>query len=157
MTFAPDFLFYRDGRPLDLAPPDDFWDAMKQEAHDMYVQRQLTYPGFAAKGRMTHADAEREIRVARAIAEDWGALPRSPAFPVASWADIVHGLRREIALRRKFWPPRVEAGQMPALDADRRTLLLEQWHDLLWHLRHTPAAIAARAAAAQVLATRIAA
>lgn len=157
MTFAPDFQFYRDGRALDLAPPDDFWDAMKQEAHDMHVHRSLTYPGMAAKGRMSHADAERELRIARAIAEDWGAAPRSPGFPIATWAEMVHGLRREIAIRRKLWPRRVEAGQMPALDADRRTLLLEQWHDLLWHLPYNQAAIAARAAAAQALAMRAAA
>ena len=151
MTFAPDFAFYRDDRPLDASPPDGFWSAMKQEAHDTYVQRTLTYPGLVTKGRMARADADRELRVARAIAEDWNAIPASPGFPIATWSEMVHALRREISLRRKFWPPRVNAGQMDGAEAERRLLLVEQWHDLLWHSGCSDA-VAARAATAVALA-----
>lgn len=145
MTFAADFAFYRDGRAIGGCPPDDFWPAMKQEALDMLNQRLLTYPGMVTKSRMSRADADRELRVARAIAEDWQAAPWSPGFPIATWAEMVHCLRREIALRRKFWPQRVAAGHLDADEAERRQLLLERWHDLLWHSGRADA-VAARAA-----------
>lgn len=145
MTFAPDFAFYRDDRELDASPADSFWDAMKAEAHATFTERQSAYPSMVAKGRMSRADADRELRVARAIAEDWGALPHSAGFPIASWAEIVHALRREITRRRKFYPERVAAKRMDPADAERRVMLLEIWHDLVWHSSH-PDAVAARAA-----------
>ena len=145
MTFSPTFAFYRDDRPLAQAPGYKFWPAMKQEAKDMLSQRLVTYPGLVAKSRMSRADCDRELRAARAIAEDWQAAPYSAGFPIATWAEMIHCLRREISLRRKFWPPRVDAGQLDAAEAERRTLLLETWHDLLWHSGH-PDAVAARAA-----------
>jgi hypothetical protein len=150
MTFSPDFAFYRDDRPIGSVPDADFWTAMKQEARDMLNQRSLTYPGLVAKSRMSRADCDRELRVARAIAEDWAAVEASPGFPIATWSEMIHCLRREISLRRKFWPPRVEAKQIDGAEADRRILLLEQWHDLLWHSGHRDA-VAARAAVALVL------
>lgn len=145
MTFSPAFSFYRDDRALDQAPAVDFWPAMKQEARDMLGQRLVTYPGLVAKARMDRADCDRELRVARAIAEDWQAAHYSPGFPIATWSEMIHCLRREITLRRKFWPQRVEAGQLDAAEVDRRILLLEQWHDLLWH-SGCAEAVAARAA-----------
>lgn len=150
MTFSPDFAFYRDDRPLGRSPDADFWSAMKAEARDMLNQRSLTYPGLVTKSRMSRAECDRELRVARAIAEDWRAAEASPGFPIATWGEMVHCLRREISLRRKFWPGRIEAKQLDADVADRRILLLEQWHDLLWHNGH-PDAVAARAATAAAL------
>lgn len=146
MTFAADFAFFRNDRPLGVSPEPGFWSAMKQEALDTLNQRMLTYPGRVAKSRMSRADCDRELRVARAIAEDWGAVPHSPGFPIATWSEMVHCLRREITLRRKYYPQRVAAGQMDAGEAERRLLLIEQWHDLLW-LSNCTEAKAARAAA----------
>lgn len=157
MSFAPDFAFYRDDRPIGRDPPNAFWDAMKLEAHQLFTQRQLTLPGLAAKGRIRHQDAERQIRVARANAEAWGVLPASPGFPLATWSELIHDLRHEITRRRQHYPQWVAAGQLDPAEAERRLLLLEQWHDSLWHTCNRPEAIAARAALAAAQARRPAA
>lgn len=150
MTFSPDFDFYRDGRPVDAPVPDDFWAAMRREAADELAYRTDHYPAMVKKARMKPAVATHELRVWRAIAEDWGAAPRSPGFPIATWTEMVHSLRREIALRRKFYPARVAERRLDAVAAERKLLLVETWHDLLWHARcaEARAARAATAAAA---------
>lgn len=148
MTFAHDFAFYRDDRPLGALQPDSFWSAMKAEAAQLHAARLTTFPDRVAKGRMARADADRELRIARAIAEDWGALERSPGFPIATWSEIIHGLRREITLRRQHWPQLVEARRVPADDAERRLLTLEIAHDVLWHSTNLPEARVARDALA---------
>ena len=148
MTFAHDFTFYRDDRRPGGSPPDAFWAAMKAEAAQIHAQRLSTFPDRVAKGRMARADADRELRIARAIAEDWGALEHSPGFPIATWSEIIHGLRREITMRRQRWPQLVEAKRLTAEDADRRLLTLEICHDVLWHSPSLPEARAARAALA---------
>lgn len=144
MTFAHDFAFYRDDRPLGALQPDSFWSAMKAEAAHLHAGRLTTYPDRVAKGRMSRVDADRELRIARAIAEDWGALEHSPGFPIATWTEIIHGLRREITMRRQRWPQLVGAKRIPADEAERRLLTLEIAHDVLWHSPNLPEARAAR-------------
>ena len=153
MTFSPDFAFYRDDRALGGPPDDAFWDAMKAEAGIEMDRRRDTYPKLVAKGRLSRVDADRELRVWCAIAEDWGAAQRSPGFPIATWTEMAHCLRREIALRRKFYPGWVEAGRIDAAEAEARLLLVETWHDLLWHCNH-PEAVAARAAVGRLRSER---
>lgn len=143
MTFAHDFAFYRDDRRPGGSPPDTFWAAMKAEAAQIHAQRLSTFPDRVAKGRMARADADRELRIARAIAEDWGALEHSPGFPLATWSEIIHSLRREITMRRQRWPQLVEARRLTAEEADRRLLTLEMCHDVLWHSPRLPDALAA--------------
>jgi hypothetical protein len=142
VTFDPNFRFYRDNRAADRAPPVEFWDAMRVEVGDELARRRSTYPGLIAKGRMSRADADRELRVWQAIAEDWRAAPRSAGYPIATWTEMVHALRREIALRRKFYPQWVEARRLDVDEAERKLMLVERWHDLLWHGRGADAAAA---------------
>lgn len=151
MTFDPHFAFYRDDRPLDAIPGDDFYAAMKVEVRQLLEGRASSYPDRVAKGRMPRAEADRELRVTRAIAEDWRAVDLSPGFPLATWSEMIHALRREITLRRQRWPQAVEAHRMTAEDANRRILLLETWHDVLWHSSGLPEAREARAIRARHL------
>lgn len=146
MTFSPTFLFYRDDRALDVTPPDDFWPALKVEMGRLLADRLATYPDRVAKGRMPRAEADRELRVARAIAEDQRAVNRTDGWPRATWSEMIHCLRREITLRRQRWPLAVTAGRMDPDEAERRLQLIEGWHDLLWHTSGLPEARAARAA-----------
>lgn len=134
MTFAPDFAFYRDDRPLDAEPAEEFWQAIKVEVRDMLIQRQETYPSMVAKGRMKRADADRELHLARAIAESCNRDMRTPGFPHATIEDMIHALRREISLRRQRFPQLVTAKRLDAAEAEHRLLTLEIWHDQIWHL-----------------------
>ncbi len=145
MTFDPGFAFYRDDRALDARPEDEIWPAIKAELRQLYDDRARTYPDRVAKGRMPRTDADRELRVARGMAEDAGAVARTPGLRL-TWSEIIHCLRREIAFRRRGWPAQVEARRMTAGDADRRLLLLEIWHDTLWHTSSLGEAREARAA-----------
>lgn len=145
MTFDPNFAFYRDDRQLDAHPDENFWPAMKAEIRRLYDDRARTYPDRVAKGRMPRADADREMRVARAMAEDAGAVDRTPDLR-ATWSDLIHCLRREITLRRQHWPRQVEARRLAAVDGHIRILVLEILHDVLWHTSGLPEARAARAA-----------
>ena len=84
MTFAHDFAFYRGDRHPGGWVPDEFWPAFRIESRLVYEQRRDTYPDRVTKGRMMRVDADRELRVARAIAECTGALEHSPGFPIAT-------------------------------------------------------------------------
>lgn len=156
MSFDPAFLFYRDNGPVDRDVPldDDWWKALAGEARDELARRRASYPGRVTKGRMTRAEADRELRV-------WGSVLRSIeggdyVTPVASWTEQAHALRREIALRRKFYPQWIAAGRLDADAAARGLFLVEQWHDILWHCG-LPEAIATRAGTAARAAERTAA
>ncbi|MBQ1479864.1 MAG: hypothetical protein IIZ30_07490 [Sphingomonas sp.] len=148
MTFAHDFAFYRGDRHPGGWVPDEFWPAFRIESRLVYEQRRDTYPDRVTKGRMMRVDADRELRVARAIAECTGALEHSPGFPIATWSEIIHCLRREITLRRQHWPQLVLAKRIAAMPAELRLLTLEVCHDVLWHSPSLPEARTARAALA---------
>lgn len=147
MTFDPNFAFYSDDRRLNatIDDADPFWSAMKEEAGRLYTSRVESFPGRVAKGRMSRTDADREIRIARAIAEGWGAVQRSPDAPIATVVEILHGLRREIHLRRQRWPRLVEQHRITAEEMERRILVLEICHDVMWHGSTAPEMLAARA------------
>jgi hypothetical protein len=153
VSFSADFAFHRDDRAIGGSPDDSFWDQMRKEAGDELEQRTATYPKLVAKGRLSRTDCDRELRVWRAIAEDWRAAPRSAGFPIATWTEMAHALRREINLRRTLYPRWILAGRVDSDEAERKLQLLEVWHDVLWH-SNLPEARAARQAVARILADR---
>lgn len=157
MSFDPAFHFFTDGqpadRPMDLS--DEWWSAMKIELRVELADRQRLYPARVVKGRMTRVEADKELRVWRGILQAFDVRADRPAAgPEATWTEQAHGLRREIGLRRRYYPQWVLAGRVEGAEADRKLLLLEQWHDLLWHQCSRPEAVAARADVARRLSER---
>lgn len=147
MTFDPAFIFYRDDREvLALETLGD----MATEAEAELAVRLRLYPGMIQKGRLARGDADRELRVMGAIADDLtGKLARAGAPPrgTATWTERIHCLRREILIRRADYPSYVARGIVDQATADRRLRLLESIHDMMWHMTWSDDAIAARAAA----------
>lgn len=139
MTFDPAFIFYRDAR--DVAAWETLED-MAAEAGAELAARKRLYPGMVAKGRMAQADANREIRVMAAIA-DALALRRNPITD-ATWAERVHCLRREIAMRRQLYPGWILQGSIDADTAARKLRMMESIHDMTWHGTWTDDAVAGR-------------
>lgn len=149
MSFDPTFRFYGDDGPArrDDAVDDAFWAALKREVIEELGNRQRLYPGRVAKGRMKNAEADKQLRVWRGVAQEFDrALLPPGGVGEATWTEQVHALRREISLRRHFYPQWVLAGRLDGAEADRKLRLLEQWHDILWHGSSLPEAAAARAA-----------
>lgn len=146
MTFDPAFIFYRDDREvLALETLGD----MATEAEAELAKRIRLYPGMIPKGRLSRADADRELRVMGAIADDLtGKLARAGASPrgTATWTERILCLRREILIRRNDYPLYIERGLVDRETADRRLRLLESIHDMTWHMTWSADAIAARAA-----------
>ena len=133
MTFDPHFRFYSDGHaPTGAAPDDAFWPALRRELGEEMERRRASYPKLVSKGRMNRDTADRELRVWRAIAASVAAIPATGVAP-ATWSEMVHALRREIALRRKFYPQWILDRAIDADDAERKLSLVEAWHDYLWH------------------------
>lgn len=160
MSFDPNFRFFGDGGPADrVTDMSDEWTcALKTELRAELIDRQRLYPGRVAKGRMKPVEADKELRVWRGILQSVDPAQRRPdAGCEASWTEQVHGLRREIGLRRHFYPQWILAGRVDAAEADRKLQLLEQWHDLLWHVIGTAEARTARAATAARAKERLAA
>lgn len=146
MTFDPAFIFYRDDR--EIFALETLGD-MAKEAEAELAARIRLYPGMIQKGRLARVDADRELRVMGAIADDLtGKLARAGAPPrgTATWAERIHCLRREILIRRADYPRYVERGIVDQATADRRIRLLESIHDMTWHMTWSADAIAARAA-----------
>ncbi|WP_341209832.1 hypothetical protein [uncultured Sphingomonas sp.] len=131
MSFDARFAFYSDNRRvLSTLPADDFWIALRAELIAELERRRTAYPSLVAKGRLERPVADRELRVWRSIAQSISAIE---GVGDASWSEMVHSLRREIALRRKFYPAQIADRRLSADEAARRLELIETWHDLLWH------------------------
>ncbi|GAA4216955.1 hypothetical protein GCM10022253_14430 [Sphingomonas endophytica] len=111
-------------------PADDFWIALRGELVAELGRRRAAYALLVAKGRLERPVADRELRVWRSIARSVGAIE---GMGDASWSEMIHSLRREIALRRKFYPAQIADRRLSADEAARRLELIELWHDLLWH------------------------
>jgi hypothetical protein len=146
VTFDPTFIFYRDDR--EIYALETLGD-MAKEAEAELATRIRLYPGMIQKGRLARADADRELRVMGAIADDLtGKLARAGAElrGTATWTDRILCLRREILIRRADYPRYVERGLVDQATADRRLRILESIHDMTWHMTWSEDAIAARAA-----------
>jgi len=145
-TFDFAFIFYRDDR--DVLALETLGDMAAEAEAELQIRIRL-YPGMIQKGRLSRADADRELRVMGAIADDLtGTLARAGAPPrgTASWTERIQCLRREILIRRADYPAYVERGLVDQATADLRLRLLESIHDMTWHMTWSDDAIAARAA-----------
>jgi hypothetical protein len=146
MTFDPAFIFYTTPHVEDgLETLGD----MATEAEEEYATRVRLYPGRVQKGRMSRADADRELRVMGALADALtGTRKRGDAPPrgTATWAEIIQCLRTEILKRRETYPAFVAAGHVDQATADRRLRMLESLHDMEWNMTWSREAIAGREA-----------
>ena len=92
--------------------------------------RRQVYPGRVADGRMTQAEAARQIAIAAAWAEDLRRCTSPPGpLPTAThgftWAERRAALTRELAFRARVFGRRVAEGAMTRADAAHRTACLE--------------------------------
>lgn len=147
MSFDPHFRFYRED-PQDRAGGLATFAELAAEFVEELADRRRLYPSLVAKGRMTEDAAKREIRTIAALLwlHTFPVDSRPAERPEATWTDMIHTLRREIALRRKFYPDWIVAGRIVAATAWRKLELLENIHENLWFGCGHAEAIAARGA-----------
>lgn len=145
-------------------------------------QRRKGYPARMERGLLSTTDAERGLNAFAAILADlraeeatntwhaasagtaqeadaWAALQlakanAAPLLAAFTWSQLVSALRREIAIRRKYYPQWVKAGTMNDSDARHRIERIEAVHFDWWRWgRHfmpdeiSPAGIASPGAA----------
>lgn len=125
--------------PLSLA-------IIAEELEREHASRQRTYPGRVDSARMTQDEATRQLALCQAWRADVARLdayhrgaparwqramagaaydPPPPAEHGFTWRDRVDGLRRELALRARFYPGWVAEARMTQQQADHRTACLE--------------------------------
>jgi hypothetical protein len=143
MSFDPSFRFYSDGPQQRVIPTVAI---QYQAAVDEYAQRNRHYPRRIEAGKMSQIEADKQQGVMRAIVNDLrppkdAHNPQSDAF---TWADKVHALRREIALRRRYYPTWVADGRMTAAAAREALETFEGIHENYWRWNCSPEAIEAR-------------
>jgi hypothetical protein len=97
-------------------------------------QRARLYPQRVDQGRMTAADANRELEVIAAIAEDLDRMAAIGITPPASnwfsWHDRRAAIDRELRWRRQQYPQWIESGRLGAADAEHRIACLEAIGDV---------------------------
>lgn len=142
MTFDPAFVFYRDDREVEAL---ETLDDMAAEAEAELALRQQRYPDRVRKGRMAPDDADREIRIMAALADQLSRR-RGDRRGTATWSEIIQCLRREILDRRDRYPQLVGAGRVDEAEANRKLRLIESIHDMEWNMTWHDEAKAARAA-----------
>ncbi|MCW2396195.1 MULTISPECIES: hypothetical protein [unclassified Sphingobium] len=122
---------------------------MEELARELHMRRQH-YPDRIASGKMTREDANREISIMAAIHADLAAdLLLTPGNEDAaakarreaderlapfSWRELVSCLRREIAMRRKFYPRMLATGDRSPADLRAQLERLEAAHFYYWAL-----------------------
>ncbi|MCW2391968.1 hypothetical protein [Sphingobium sp. B11D3A] len=122
---------------------------VEELARELHMRRQH-YPDRIAKGKMSREDANREISIIAAIhadlavdllltpgSEDAAAKARREAderLAPFSWRELVSCLRREIAIRRKFYPRMLSTGDRSPADLRAQLERLEAAHFLYWAL-----------------------
>lgn len=120
-------------------------------------QRRNAYPRRVQGGNMTRYDAERQIDILHAIEDDlrraealmrWGATaPVGSSMPADlrrqceradeqisrwRWSDLVNELRREIILRRRFYPAWAKKGTLDPVRARHQLERIEAVHCRYW-------------------------
>ena len=135
--------------PGSRPPADVFLLKRLAEARRELDDRRRFYPQQVAQGRMTELDMEHELRIFAAIVDDLEAARRldetgvwampgagdGPLDPEAvhqAWQAKVRALRRELAMRRNFYPKRIEQGRLTADDAAKQLERLEAVHWMYW-------------------------
>jgi hypothetical protein len=141
MTLRLDFISLSPGHPGVYAFDDR--DMLAELDRELDARRR-TYPGRIAKGGMTPAEAEREIAVMADLREDlaavlaWrlagpnGCLPLPRANARFGHEDKLHVLRREIHMRRTFYPQWVGKGRLSANAARAQLHRLEAVQARYW-------------------------
>ncbi|MCW2383341.1 hypothetical protein M2338_002906 [Sphingobium sp. B2D3B] len=122
---------------------------VEELARELNMRRQH-YPDRIASGKTTREDANREIGIMAALHADLAVdLLLTPGNEDAavkakreaderlapfSWAELVSCLRREIAMRRKFYPRMLAAGDRSPAELRAQLERLEAAHFLYWAL-----------------------
>lgn len=102
--------------------------AVLAECSRELAQRRGFYPGRVAEARMTQAEADHQLALAAAWAEDaqriaasdYTPAPLAPATHGMTWHARREGLRRELHLRARVYPARVAEMRMTQAEADHR-------------------------------------
>lgn len=122
-------------------PPERFHHALPATTEQIAAElareldmRRKVYPGRIADARMTQGEADHELAIAAAWAEDlrrcttpskaFGEPLPDPAHSL-TWAQRRHGLARELAFRARVFGRRVAEGAMEPAEAAHRTACLE--------------------------------
>lgn len=122
---------------ISTRPPFDVeHDELAAELEAELADRRAFYGRQVAKGKMLQADADRHIDLLAAIRDDLSFARADGRWLGArhGWDAKVRELRRELAIRRSYWPRRIAAPADP-LDqatAARRMECLEAVHFKYW-------------------------
>lgn len=105
------------------------WDWLREQAERRLAQREARYPDLVAAGKLAEAEAERGLRIMRAIVADW----QFATFLEGEPGDDATPLEksRELAALVTDWRAHVEK----APDDEQRIETLEAVETLLWHQR----------------------
>ncbi|MCW2410849.1 MULTISPECIES: hypothetical protein [unclassified Sphingobium] len=122
---------------------------VEELARELHMRRHH-YPDRIASGKMTREGANREISIMAAIHADLAAdLLLTPGTEDAAakarreaderlasfgWGELVSCLRREIAMRRKFYPRMLATGDRSPADLRAQLERLEAAHFYYWAL-----------------------
>lgn len=119
--------------------------AMKAELERELGEQRRYYPGMVGKGRLDPQEAERRIALFAELLEDCGRafhpdVMQRRELPLAarrfSWREKIAELRRELAVRERFYPDRVAKGRITEAEARGRSAALQLVHDLYWRKAH---------------------
>ncbi len=95
------------------------------------------YPALVARGRLSEMDAQAEIAIMGAMAAElsWAAMGSHGNSPINSysWQQKIHCLRREINIRRGYYPKAVTARRMTIEGARLHLSAIEAAHKWYWH------------------------
>lgn len=117
--------------------PDISWRKLQEELRRELGLRQQLYPGRVQSARMSRAEAEREIALCRAWAEDVQRMidrsrmphPRPPLLDCPpqhgfTWRNRQEALLREIAMRERLYPEWIRAARLSREQAHHRLACL---------------------------------
>lgn len=134
--------------------------AMKAELERELEERKRVYPGLVKKGRLKQEEADRRIALFEEIRADLAQAFHPDImqrFDLArsdrkfAWREKIAELRRELALRERFYPDRISKGRLTEGLARQRIADMQLVHDLFWRkmFRFEPEGELAREALAE--------
>lgn len=106
-------------------------DDCRAELQRERAYRERTYPERIAQGRMTRAEADYQLAILAAIADDALRMTGAYAPPQHdySWLERRAALSREIDLRDRFYPEWIASGRLTQARADHQRACLRA---VLW-------------------------